>query len=300
MLPNIQHQTTSAQTVVEMMSVKQIVAGQYQPRRAMNPDELDQLATSIRLQGILQPILVRAIGGQHYEILAGERRFRAAQLAGLDTVPVIIKQASHEDALVIGLVENLQRRDLNPIDEALGMKKLLEQFSLSQQQLSDLLGRSRSTIANQLRLLNLSTSVQSLLIEQKIESGHAKLLIALADEEQIRIAQIIVDEDLTVRQTEQLLAAESMKQLTEARNIADPSLLPNHKDTMDAPHPATDASNSSHEVLHFQDVLSAHLGTGVKIVFDAKRQKGRIQINYTSIDHFDAILHKLVPIEAVV
>ncbi|RDL44920.1 chromosome partitioning protein ParB [Marinomonas piezotolerans] len=181
--------------------------GKFQPRRDMNPNQLDELANSIRNQGIMQPIVVRPIGDQRYEIIAGERRWRAARIAGLDKVPVIIRHVEDADAIVLALIENIQREDLNPVEEAMALQRLVDEFSLTQQQVADTVGKSRSGVANTLRLLNLTPEVRRLLEHGDIEMGHARALLGLDAELQTQAASTVITQSLSVRDTEKLVKA---------------------------------------------------------------------------------------------
>ncbi|MCO4787289.1 ParB/RepB/Spo0J family partition protein [Marinomonas atlantica] len=179
--------------------------GKFQPRRDMNPNQLDELANSIRNQGIMQPIVVRPISEQNYEIIAGERRWRAAKIAGLDKVPVIVRHVEDSDAIVLALIENIQREDLNPVEEAMALQRLVDEFKLTQQQVADTVGKSRSAVANLLRLLNLSPDVRRLLEHGDIEMGHARALLGLDTELQPQAASVVITQSLSVRETEKLV-----------------------------------------------------------------------------------------------
>lgn len=178
---------------------------QYQPRRDFNEASLAELAASIKQQGILQPLVVRKMDPEHYEILAGERRWRAAQLAGLTDIPVMVKQVNDETAMAIALIENLQREDLSALDQAHAMQRLVTECDLTHQQVADLLGKSRAAVSNYLRLLSLSAEVKHLLDNKELDMGHARALLALPHEQQAQIATLIVAKGLSVRETEQLI-----------------------------------------------------------------------------------------------
>jgi ParB family chromosome partitioning protein len=188
---------------IKMLSMKMLKAGKFQPRRSFNLEAIHTLAESIKEKGILQPILVRKVG-EGYEIIAGERRFRAAQEAGLEEVPVIEKEFSDNEALEVALIENIVRQDLSPIDEAYGLDRLLRQFSYTQEKLGQVVGYSRSRIANSLRLLSLPTDVKKMVNEGKLTAGHARTLVGL--ENAAELAGEIIKNDLSVRQTEELIA----------------------------------------------------------------------------------------------
>ena len=187
------------------LTVQCLQPSRYQPRREMNEASLTELASSIKQQGVLQPLLVRQIESDRYEILAGERRWRAAQLAGLTDIPVLIKEVDNETAMAIALIENLQREDLSALDQAQAMQRLLSEFDLTHQQVADLLGKSRAAVSNYLRLLSLSDEVKRLLDNEEIDMGHARALLTLSPEQQVQIAALIIAKELSVRETEQLI-----------------------------------------------------------------------------------------------
>jgi ParB family chromosome partitioning protein len=254
-----------ASTVVAELPIEQLQRGVYQPRVAFDPEALDTLAASIETQGILQPVVVRPLGNQRYEILSGERRWRAAQLVGLDKVPVVVKEVSDEDAIAIALIENIQREDLNPVEEAVGLKRLQDEFGLSQEQIAAAVGRSRSAVANSLRLLNLHSDVQAMLGQGQIEVGHAKVLLGLESSEQVKAARQVAKRGLSVRQTEVLVKGWS----------ADKGALP-HKDP---------------NVSRLEQDLGDRLGARVRIHHQLNG-RGRLEIQYTTLDELDGILKK--------
>ena len=182
--------------------------GRYQPRGLISEESLEDLAASIRSQGVVQPIVIRAIGGGRYEIVAGERRWRAAQLAGLAHIPAVVRECSDEQALAIGIIENIQRQALNPLEEAQALQRLLDEFSLSHEALAESLGRSRAAISNQLRLLRLCPDLHPHVENGALSAGHARALLTLSDERQVRLADRVVREALSVRATERLAQAE--------------------------------------------------------------------------------------------
>ena len=254
-----------ASTVVAELPIEQLQRGFYQPRVAFDPEALDTLAASIETQGILQPVVVRSLGNQRYEILSGERRWRAAQLVGLDKVPVVVKEVSDEDAIAIALIENIQREDLNPVEEAVGLKRLQDEFGLSKEQIAAAVGRSRSAVANSLRLLNLHSDVQAMLGQGQIEVGHAKVLLGLESSEQVKAARQVAKRGLSVRQTEVLVKGWS----------ADKGALP-HKDP---------------NVSRLEQDLGDRLGARVRIHHQLNG-RGRLEIQYTTLDELDGILKK--------
>ncbi|TAN29496.1 MAG: ParB/RepB/Spo0J family partition protein [Castellaniella sp.] len=263
------------------LPVSALSAGRYQPRTHMDETALNELADSIRTQGIMQPILVRplpdAAPGQ-YEIIAGERRFRAAQLAGLDHVPVLVREVADENAAVMALIENIQREDLNPLEEAQGVRRLLDEFGLTHEQAATAIGRSRSTTTNLLRLLNLAEPVQTMLLAGDIDMGHARALLATDAALQIILANEVVARRLSVRETEKRVAR-ALREQDEA--LAAP--------TGRAARAAKSAGNG--DLLRLEKALSDHLATKVRIRTGA-RKGGQLVIDFTSWDHLDALLER--------
>ncbi len=194
---------------LERLPLGQLTRGKYQPRRDIQPEALEELADSIRAQGVMQPIVVRPIGQERYEIIAGERRWRAAQLAELDVIPAVIRHVSDEVALALALIENIQRENLNAIEESLALKRLGDEFELTQQQIADAVGKSRTQVANLLRLLALDPEVQTLLERGDLDMGHARALLSLSSAQQRQVAHEVVNKDLTVRDTEALVKKSS-------------------------------------------------------------------------------------------
>ena len=190
---------------ISNLPVKVLSSGKYQPRTDINNDSLLDLAASIKAQGIIQPLIVRSLGGEHYEIIAGERRWRAATLAGLDTVPVIIRNVPDETALAFALIENIQREDLNPVDQALSFVRLKDEFSMTHEEIAERVGRSRSAVTNLMRLLALHPDVKDMLRSNKIEMGHARALLALDGDMQLQAAQRVIDKGMSVRDCEKLV-----------------------------------------------------------------------------------------------
>jgi len=188
--------------------IEQLTAGKYQPRTQMDTDAINALAESIKQQGVMQPIIARATGpvsDRKFEVIAGERRLRAAKVAGLETVPVILKDVDDEHAAIMALIENIQREDLNPIEEARGLKRLLEEFALTHDQIASVIGRSRSATSNLLRLLNLAPNVQDMLLASRLDMGHARALLSLSIADQIQAANLIVAKGMSVREAEHLV-----------------------------------------------------------------------------------------------
>ena len=244
----------------------QLSRGKYQPRREIQPEALEELTDSIRAQGVMQPIVVRPIGEDRYEIIAGERRWRAAQLAELVDIPAVVRDVSDQTALALALIENIQRENLNPVEEAVALKRLLEEFELTQQQVADAVGKSRAQVANLLRLLALDPEVQTLLERGDLDMGHARALLVLPAAKQRRAAHDVVAKDLTVRQTEALV-----KQLQQGK--------PNEKSVT---KPSTD-------VARLETQLGELLGAPVRIQHGSKGS-GRVTIRYGSLDELDGIL----------
>ena len=245
--------------------------GRYQPRRDMQPEALEELANSIRSQGIMQPIVVRPIEGGRYEIIAGERRWRASQLAGLDSVPALIRDVADEAAAAMALIENLQREDLNPMEEALAMVRLQKEFELTHAEIAQLVGKSRTTITNLLRLTGLREEVQKLLENGDIEMGHARALLGVAQEQQSAAASMVVSKGLSVRQTEALvrrLAEEKLQDKSKKPAALDP------------------------DIKQLQESLSERLGSPVSIQHSAKG-RGTLTIKYTNLDELDGILNHI-------
>ena len=254
---------------LQEMPVELLQRGRYQPRGQMNPEALEELASSIRKQGVLQPIVVRKLDSGDYEIIAGERRWRAAQLAGLERVPVVVRELSDEDAMVVALIENLQREDLNPIEEARGMQRLIDEFGMTHQQVADSVGRSRVAVSNLLRLLSLDAEVAGLVESNQLDMGHARALLSLEAALQRKAAHQVVNAGLSVRQTEALV-----RRLQEDGAAA-------------KSQPAKDP-----DVRHLEESLSERLGTHVEIRLGS-RGRGRLIIDFHSNDILDGILARI-------
>ena len=203
---------TGAEAPLSVLPIARLQAGRYQPRTRMDETALQELASSIQLHGVMQPILVRPIAGDRYEIIAGERRFRAAQLAGLAEVPVLVKDVPDEQALAMALIENIQREDLNPLEEAQAIRRLIDEFNFSHEQAAEAIGRSRSATSNLLRLLNLADQVQTLLLAGDLDMGHARALLAVDRAAQVMLAHEVVEKGLSVRETEKLVVRHQQAQ----------------------------------------------------------------------------------------
>ena len=257
---------------VKEISIEKLQPGKYQPRRFFDQDALEALASSIKSQGIIQPIVVREVSGDQFEILAGERRWRASQLAGLKAVPVIFKEMSDQEALAVALIENIQRENLNPVETAIALKRLIEEFSLTHQEAGEVIGKSRSSISNTLRLLELDDTVQQLLAEQRLDMGHARALLALPKKQQAEVSKKVVDGNLTVRETEHLV-----KMLLSESGKAKIAKKSTQKDQ---------------DVLNLERDLSEILGASTEIKAK-KAGKGEVVIRYNSLDELDGILLKI-------
>ena len=261
-----------AEDVLRELSVEQLKPGKYQPRSHMDEAQLEELAASIRAQGVMQPILARALSAGDYEIIAGERRWRAAQLAGLTQVPVLIRKVPDSAALAMALIENIQRENLNPLEEAVGIQRLIDEFQMTHQAAADAVGRSRAAASNLLRLLKLPQQIQTLLMDGKLDMGHARALLALDAAQQLMAANRIVSDGLSVREAEQLV-----------QKMKEPSAGKDNK---------MSTEQTDRDILHVQHDLADHLGTKV-VVRHAKNGKGKIEIHYASLDEFDGILNRI-------
>lgn len=251
---------------LQNLDIAQLQPGKYQPRTNMDQSSLMELSKSIKAQGIMQPILVRAIDTERYEIIAGERRWRAAQLAGLTQVPVIIREVADESALAMSLIENIQRENLNPLETAMGIERLIREFGMTHQTAGDALGSSRSAITNLLRLLNLASPVQDLMMQGKIDMGHGRALLALNAAKQIEIAHLIANKQLSVRETEKLI--KRIEQVPLKKPII-----------------------QNRDLLRLQEDISTKLGANVTIKH-GKHGTGNLVIHYTSLEQLDGILAK--------
>jgi len=248
------------------LPVDLVQRGKFQPRRDMDPESLQELADSIVAQGVMQPIVVRRISDKRYEIVAGERRWRAAQMAGLESIPAVVRDVTDQEAIAMALIENIQREDLNPIEEAASLQRLQLEFELTQQEVADAVGKSRSTVANLMRLMTLREDVQRLVEHGDLEMGHARALLGLEGADQSMAARTVVGKGLTVRQTESLV-----------RKLQ-------RGNTGPATHKSLDPNIRS-----LQDDLSQRLGAAVAIRHGAKG-RGKLVISYNSLDELDGIL----------
>ncbi|GAA4650864.1 ParB/RepB/Spo0J family partition protein [Kistimonas scapharcae] len=250
--------------------VEFIQRGKYQPRRDMSPEALEELSNSIKAQGVMQPIVVRPLDENRYEIIAGERRWRATQLAGLDRIPAVIREVSDESAIAMALIENIQREDLNPIEEALALVRLKDEFELTQQEVADAVGKSRVTVTNLLRLMTLQADVMKMLEYGDIEMGHAKALLGLSGNDQLEAARTVVAKSLSVRQTEALVRR-----------------LQQQKES-----PAFEIKRVDPNIKTLEEDLSQRIGARVAIQHSAKG-KGKLVISYNSLDELDGVLEHI-------
>jgi len=251
---------------LEVCHINNLKTGKYQPRSHMNQIALNELAESIKTQGIMQPIVVRAVGDKKYEIVAGERRWRAAKIANLTEVPILIKDIADESALAMALIENIQREDLNSIEEAKGIQRLIDEFGMTHESASHILGKSRTTVTNLLRLLNLSEHVQKALLEGRIEMGHARAMLSLPGSDQVMLCQKVINNKLSVREVESLITQKKPTKSIKKQKMAD--------------------------IVNLETNLSDKLGTSVQISHKLNGS-GSLKINYNNLDQLDFILKKI-------
>jgi ParB family chromosome partitioning protein len=268
LLGNVPDQDEQGERQLLTLPIEYMQRGRFQPRKDMDAEKLQELAESIKAQGIIQPIVVRKLASEKYEIVAGERRWRAAQLAGLQQVPVVIKEIDDRAAMAIALIENIQREDLNPLEEADALKRLLDEFVMTHQQVADAVGKSRTTVTNLLRLIELQPEVKKLLISRQLEMGHARALLPLEGLKQVVVANKIAKEGLTVRAAERLVKESQLEAKV-------PRIREIDKDT-----------------LLLQEDLTAKLGA--KVVIEHKESgAGKLVIAYSSLEELDGILEKI-------
>jgi len=260
---------SSAKESLGTLKVTQIERGRYQPRSKMDDASLQDLASSIRSQGLIQPILVRPLAKDRYEIIAGERRWRAAKLAGMTEVPVVVREVPDQAALAMALIENIQREDLNPLEEAQGVQRLVDEFKLTHQEAADAIGRSRAATSNLLRLLNLEISVQKRVFDGTLDMGHARALLALSGRQQEEVAKKIAERGMSVRETESLI-----------NDILNPKVKAKHAQKIDR------------DVQRLEDELSDTLGTTVEIR-PGKKGTGKLVICYSNAEHLDELLSRI-------
>ena len=245
-----------------------ITPGRYQPRSVFDEEKLSELADSIRSQGVVQPIVVRPVGENEYELIAGERRWRAAQIAGIDDIPAVIRDVPDEVSVAMALIENIQREDLNPLEEATALRRLIDDFQMTQQEAADAVGRSRPAVSNLLRLLELMQEVKDMIDMRRIEMGHARALLSLDDKLQVQAAREVVRKQLSVRETENLVRRLQQSMKKKGTRRIDP------------------------DILRLQTRMAEQLGARVKIQHQASG-KGKLTINYNSADEFEGILERL-------
>jgi ParB family chromosome partitioning protein len=267
----------AANTLPNVLKLSQLQPGKYQPRTRMDEGSLYELAESIKAQGIMQPVLVRPVGPERFEIIAGERRVRAAKLAGLDEVPVLVKEVPDEAAAAMALIENIQREDLNPLEEAQGLKRLTDEFGLTHEQAAQAVGRSRSAASNLLRLLNLTEPVQQMLMAGDIDMGHARALLPLGGAQQIISANEIIGKKLSVREAEKLVARASTQTGRQA---------PLLRVKQDKPR---DLLRIEQEL---SDVLTAQVEIRVK-KRTKRGEQGEVAIQFGTLDELNGLLEKL-------
>jgi ParB family chromosome partitioning protein len=254
------------------LAVRSLRPGKYQPRTRMDQASLAELADSIRVRGVIQPVIVRPVDDGGYEILAGERRWRAAQMAGLERVPAVVREVADDAALGIGLIENIQREDLNPIDKATGLKRLVDEFHLTHDEAAKALGSSRSAVTNLLRLLELARAVQDMLLDGRLDMGHARALLGVGKAKQVELAEQVAAKGLSVRETERLVQHATMTPRPGAAG---------------GPKPRLDA-----DARRLQDELSESLGASVTLK-PRRGGRGSLVIDYASLEQLDGIVARL-------
>ncbi len=264
-------ENSSSDLRIEKLAVSKLQAGQYQPRQQFAEEALQELADSIRVQGVVQPIIVKPLADNRYEIIAGERRWRASQMAGLDKVPVVIRQADSQTTLAMALIENIQREDLDPIETAIGLKRLVKEFELTQQEVADAVGRSRTAVSNLLRLLKLPKFIQKKLHKGEISMGHARAIISLPEKIQLELVKQTIDKGWSVREIEQ--AAQEVlvpkKMVKEAKQKAIPNI---------------------EEISHKQQALADKIAAKVKINH-RESGRGKLEISYNDMDELNRLLN---------
>ena len=261
--------TAAPAETLAMLAIDALAPGPFQPRLSLDQAALAELAESIKAQGVMQPILARPAGAGRYEIIAGERRWRAARLAGLATVPALVRDVPDRNALALALIENIQREDLNPLEEAAGLKRLLEEFGMTHADAAAAVGRSRAAVTNALRLLELAPPVQELLREGKLDMGHARALLALPALRQVELAREAVAKQLSVRQVEVRVAETLKRPMPRAR------LRPDR------------------DVARLEEEVSQRLGTTVRIRQAGRKGAGKLIVHYASLEHLETLLAKL-------
>ena len=262
-------ESSSRKDALMTLAVSKIRPGKYQPRTKMDQEALAELAASIKTQGLMQPVLVRPVERDRYELIAGERRWRAAQMAGLDQVPALVREVPDESAAVMALIENIQRENLNAMEEAAGLQRLVQDFKMTHQQAADAVGRSRSAASNLLRLLNLAKPVQAMVMEGVLEMGHARALLALDGARQVEAANRAAARGLSVRETE-ALAQQLLKAASAPRR----------------------AKKVDRDIARLEEEVAGKIGTTVEIKA-GKKGTGKLVLHYSSFEHLDEMLAKL-------
>ena len=257
----------SSEETSNVIALDKLISGKFQPRKNFNQDTLKELADSIKAQGIIQPILVRMISNNQYEIIAGERRWQAAKIANLKEVPVIIKDISDSTALAMALIENIQREDLNVIEEARGIKRLIDEFNITHEEAAEAVGKSRTTVSNILRLLNLCEHAQKALETKKIEMGHARAILSLSFIDQTMMCQKIINQQLTVREVEKAVSKGETKKIPSKQS-------------------------KDNDIKRMENELSDRFGTNISISHK-QSGKGSINFKYTNLDDLERIIKKL-------
>lgn len=261
----------AAGDAVSTLPVTALQPGKYQPRTHMDQEALNALAASIKTQGIMQPILVRPVGDGKHEIIAGERRWRAARLAGLSSVPVLVRNVPDQQALAVALIENIQREDLNALEEATGIERLIREFSLTHQAVADAVGKSRATVTNLLRLLELPPPVRDLLAQGQLEMGHARALLVLPADQQLALAREAAAEGWSVREVERRVGAGLKKNTQTAKRTP----------------------RKDRDVARLEEEVSNRLGTTVQIKTGSRKGSGSVVIAYRTLEQLDALLSRL-------
>lgn len=262
---------TDQEKQLRELPLELVQRGKYQPRRDMDPEALEELAESIKQQGVMQPIVVRPISESRYEIIAGERRWRASQLAGMDRVPAIVREVPDEAAVAMALIENIQRENLNAMEEALALQRLQEEFDLTQAEVAQAVGKSRTTVTNLLRLIHLNAEVRTMLEHGDLEMGHGRAMLTLEPEQQIQVARQVEAKSLSVRQTEALVRK-----------------LQTQQEQQDKPK----SKVKSRDIERLQEELSEKIGSPVSVDHSV-RGKGKLTIKYSSLDELDGIIARM-------
>lgn len=268
-IDEVQSPNPNSDEQLKYVPVDLIQRGKYQPRRDINPEALEELSASIKVQGVMQPIVIRPISEDKYEIIAGERRWRATQLAGLDTIPAVVRHVPDEAAIAMALIENIQREDLNPLEEAIALKRLQDEFELTHQQVAEAVGKSRTTVTNLLRLIALDNEVKKLLEHGDIEMGHARSMLSLEADKQREVANEVVAKALSVRQTEALV-----RRVLESKKNVEPKEV------------------KTPDLQKLEEGLSEKIGVPVMVQHSAKG-KGKLILKYNNLDELDGILNHL-------